>query len=77
MKDVAILCEHCFDNGDWETMWPGNDHNDEPVWGVAEVETDDDGEWVLTWLASGLTVAHAEAHLGELEFGGPVRIMGK
>ena len=76
MRDVAILCEVCSGNGDFDTMWPGGDHDDDPVWGVAEIETDDSGEWVITWLATGLTVAQAEAHLDGLDFGGPVRLMG-
>ena len=35
MNDVAILCEVCFGNGAWETMWPGGRHDNDPVWGVA------------------------------------------
>lgn len=76
MKDVAILCEACSDNGDYDAMWPGGDHDDRPVWGVAEVSTDDNGEWVINWLATGLTVDQAEEHLAGLDFGGPVHVMG-
>lgn len=76
MKDIAILCEICSDNGDFDTMWPGGDHDDAPDWGVAEIETDDSGEWVITWLATRLTVAQAEEHLNGLDFDGPVHLMG-
>jgi hypothetical protein len=76
MRDVAILCEVCSDNGNFDTMWPGGDHDDSRVWGVAEVETDDSGEWIITWLATGLTVAQAEEHLDGLDFDGPVHLMG-
>ena len=77
MRDIAILCEVCFGNGSWETMWPGSDHDDDPVWGVAEVQADDgSGEWIVSWLATGLTVAQAEAHLNGTDFAGPVHLMG-
>jgi hypothetical protein len=76
LKDIAILCEVCSGNGNFDTMWPGGDHDDEPVWGVAEIETDDSGEWVITWLATRLTVEGAEEHLNGLDFGGPVHVMG-
>lgn len=76
MEDVAILCEACLDNGNWETMWPGKWHDKDPSWGVAEIETDDNGEWVVNWLATGLTVAQAEAHLDGLDFDGPLHLMG-
>ena len=23
-KDIAILCEECYENGCWDTMWPGS-----------------------------------------------------
>lgn len=48
------------------------------VSGVAEIETDDDsdGEWVITWLATGLTVEQVEALLDGLDFGAPAHVMG-
>lgn len=76
MKDVAIICEVCSANGNFDTQFPGGDHDDRPTWGVAEVETDDCGEWVINWLATGLTVAQAEEHLSGLDFGGPVHVKG-
>jgi hypothetical protein len=57
-------------------MWPGKWHDKDPSWGVAEIETDDNGEWVVNWLATGLTVAQAEAHLDGLDFDGPLHLMG-
>ena len=27
-KDIAILCEECYENGCWDTMWPGGDNDD-------------------------------------------------
>lgn len=53
----------------------GGDHDDRPMRGVAEVEEDDCGEWVINWLATGLTVDQAEEHLDGLDFGGPVHVM--
>ena len=45
--------------------------------GVAGVRADEDSaEWEVTWLAAGLTVAQAEAHLEGTDFGGPVHVMG-
>ena len=45
--------------------------------GVAEVQADEDSaERKVTWLATGLTVAQAEAHLEGTDFGGPVHLMG-
>jgi hypothetical protein len=76
MTDIAILCETCCANGDWEGMWPGGDHDDEPVWGVATVETDESGEWLVTWHARHLTVAQAEERLDGLDLSGDVHVMG-
>lgn len=56
----VILCRACYDGGDWGGMWPGGGHDDEPVWAVAEIETDSQGEWCVTWHETGLTVAQAE-----------------
>jgi hypothetical protein len=44
--------------------------------GVAEIATDECGEWVINWLATRLTVEQAEEHLDGLDFGGPVHVMG-
>jgi hypothetical protein len=44
---------------------------------MAEVQADEDSaEWEVTWLATGPTVAQAEAHLEGTGFGGPVHVMG-
>lgn len=69
-KEIAILCEPCYESGCWDTMRPGGNHDNEHVWGVADVGADDDFEWHVTWLVTGLTVAEAEAHLDEMEFPG-------
>jgi hypothetical protein len=77
VTDIAILCEICLGNGRWDDMWPGGDHDDEPVWGVAEVKPDEDsGEWDVTWHVTGLTVAQAQERLDGMEFPGPVHSMG-
>jgi hypothetical protein len=59
-------------------MWPGKGHDNDPTWGVAEIETHEngDGEWVITWLVTGLTVTQAEERLDGTDFGGPVHLMG-
>lgn len=68
--DIAILCEPCYESGSWDSIWPGGGHDNEPVWGVAEVETGDDGEWIVTWYMTGLTVAQAEEQLERMDFPG-------
>lgn len=73
--NLAILCETCFGDGDFDGMWPGRDHDDHPSWGVARVETQDDGEWGLTWYARGLTVAQARAFLAQMELPENVHLM--
>jgi hypothetical protein len=77
-KEIAILCEECYENGCWDTMWPGGEDDNRPVWGIAEVETtdSDSGEWDVTWRETGLTVAQAEAHLERMDFPGGWRRMG-
>ena len=72
VMDIAILCEECYENGCWDTMWPGSGHDGRPVWGVAEIEATDDGsgEWDVTWHARGLTVTQAEARLERMDFPG-------
>jgi hypothetical protein len=69
--DVAILCEVCFGNGDWDSMWPDGDCGHAHHWAVAEVVNGDDG-WEVTWLATGMTLAEAQAYATEL----PGRILG-
>ena len=71
-KDIAILCEECFESGCWDTMWPGSGHDGRPVWGVAEIEATDDGsgDWDVTWRATGLTLVQAEEHLKRMDFPG-------
>ena len=76
-KEIAILCEPCYQNGCFDTMWPGSGHDDQRVWGIADIETaNDDGDWDLTWLASGLTLAQAETALAGMEFPGGWHRMG-
>ena len=31
MKDVAIICEVCSANGNFDTQFPGGDHDDRPT----------------------------------------------
>jgi hypothetical protein len=73
--NVAILCHVCFDNGDFDTMWPGSGHDDDPTFGVADIETGDDGEWEVTWIATGLTVAEARVRLDQMELPENVHLM--
>lgn len=79
VEDVAILCEFCYENGNFDTMWPGDgeDHANHPVWGIAVVKVaNDDGDWDLKWRARGLTLAQAEERLNGMDFDGPFHLMG-
>lgn len=42
VTDIAILCQICCDNGNWDTMWPSAGHDDEPHFGVATIEAGDE-----------------------------------
>ena len=74
-KEIAILCEPCYQNGCWDSMWPGGNHDNEHVWGVAEMDTEEGGDWIVTWLETRLTVAEAEEHLAQMDFHGGYHLM--
>lgn len=61
----VVLCQTCFENGDFGSMPPGEagPHGRDRTWGVAEVESDDQGERHVTWEQTGLTLAEAERAL--------------
>jgi hypothetical protein len=69
--DVAILCEICVSNGDWNAMWPDGDCGHAHYWAVAEVGEGDDG-WEVTWLAAGMTLSEAQEYAAGL----PGRLLG-
>jgi len=69
--DVAILCEICVSNGDWNAMWPDGACGHERHWAVAEVG-DGDEDWEVTWLVTGLDLIAAQEYAAEL----PGRILG-
>jgi hypothetical protein len=57
----VVLCQPCYELGDFGAMLPGSGHDDAPTWGVAEVKSDNAGEQRITWHETGLTLAEAEA----------------
>lgn len=59
--DVAILCQVCFGNGSWDSMWPDGGCGHIHDWAVAEVGEGDE-EWEVTWLATGMTLAEAQEY---------------
>lgn len=69
--DVAVLCQACFENGNWGDMWPGGTCGHVHHWAVAEVGEGDDG-WEVTWLATGMTLVGAQEYAAGL----PGRLLG-
>jgi hypothetical protein len=69
--DIAVLCQACFGNGSWDSMWPDSACGHAQPWAVAEVG-ESDGDWEVTWLATGMTLAEAQEYAAGL----PGRLLG-